>query len=615
LINQYNITNEEEIDMSSFSVRTRKKIFPAMLFLVIVPLLHGFAHASQASPTLKDVISGAEQTDDSQSSVSNGDAQKRKLVKVGPDDEFDRGVPRNTVAGYFQALRDEDLVQAAQYLDLRNLPRGYRKSDGPELAQQLKVVLDRSLWVEMDLLSTDPKGHSDDGLPAYRDLVGQIEVRAKKYHILLQRVPRKDGINIWQFSSKTVREIPELYDALGYGPLGEKLSEYFPEYELLGLQLWQWIFLILIALAAALVLLPFVRLTSWLIQYRRTELSLMSARFINGPLYVVLILVLTRNYFDLISPSLAARAISEGSTLLIIASIWLLIRLVDLFREYYERKLIQREQESAIVLLGPASTTLKMLILFLGLLTWLDNIGFSVTTVLAGLGIGGIAIALATQKSIENFIGALTLYLAAPVKVGDFCRFSDKMGKVEEIGLRATKIRTLEDTVVTVPNAEFANMQIENLSERRRYRFNPSIRLYFATSSEQLRYIRYELQKLLYAHNRVAESPVGVRFTGFGEHSLDLEIHCYIDTTDINEFKSVSEDLNLRIMDIIQSAGTSIAIPSSNEVKASPNELSAELKQQARQQVEKFINSSDATTELNQQQIDEIKNTIKYPAE
>lgn len=579
--------------MYKIFVRIRKILHLVMFMLAMFLSTPGVAQENLPAPKLKDVISETEKTDANLQGASNVISEQKKLVKVGPDDEYDRGVPRNSVAGYFHAVKNADLAKAAHYLDLRNMPRGYQQSDGTELARQLKVVLDRSLWVDMDLLSTEAKGHANDGLPTFRDLLGQIEVNARKYDILLQRIPRNDGVFIWKFSSKTVRDIPELYNALGYGPFGEKLSEYFPDYELLGLQIWQWMFFLLIVVGLSLATLPFVRLASWLIGRRGTGLSRMSARFINGPVYVVLVLILTRHFFDFVRPSITARAIFEARTILIIALIWLLFRLVNLFQEYYALRLRERNQEHVIVLLGPALTALKILMIFVAALIWLDNIGFSVTTVLAGLGIGGIAIALATQKSIENFIGALTLYMAAPVKLGDFCRFGNKRGVIEEIGLRATKVRTLEDTVVIVPNAEFVVMQIENLTERNCYRFNPYIRLHFETSADQIRYICFEIQKLLQVHNKVSESPLRVHFTGFGEHSLDVEIHCYINTTDFNEFKGVSEELSLGIMDIIQSAGTRIAIPANDEYRGQTNELSEELKQQAKQQVESFMKSRD----------------------
>ncbi len=574
--------------MQKLPGRFKLIILLSIFFLTVIFPTQSFSQVEPSTPKLKDVLTESENDEPHLQSTSTVNVEPKKLIKAGPNDEYDRGVPRNSVAGYFKAAKSGDYKRAANYLDLRNLPRGYSRKDGTELSRQLKVVLDRSLWVEMDLLSKKQQGHSNDGLPSYRDLVGQINANGKTYDILLQHVPRKDGIFIWKFSSKTVREIPELYKTLGYGPIGESLSQYLPEYDFMGLYIWQWVFLILIILAVAVVTMPLTRLTGWLIRRRKTELNLMMADIISGPLNIVLILIITRQNFDLVHPSLTAQVFFQGRTTIIIAFLWLLISIVNLFHKFYSQKLISRNQEHTVVLLGPALTTLKIIIIFLGLLVWLDNIGFSVTTVLAGLGIGGIAIALATQKSIENFIGAITLYLAAPVKVGDFCKFADKMGEIEEIGLRGTKIRTLENTVLIVPNAEFVSMQIENFAEREKFRFSPGIRLHSKTTPKQLRCILSNIKESLNVHNKVLESPLRVNFSGFGEHSLDIEIHCYIDTLDLHEYKNISEDLNLHIMDIIQSAGTRIAIPTSIEYREQETESSLELKQQAEQQVKKF---------------------------
>ena len=587
----------------------RKNILLSLFFFVLVFPVSGLAQEEKQGPSLKEMISNSDQAE--------GDlkTEQKKLVKVGPDDEYNRGVPRSSVAGYFKAVKGGDLQRAAQYLDLRNLPKGHGENDGPELARQLKVVLDRSLWIEMDLLSTDPKGHADDGLPSYRDLVGQLEVNEKKYDVLMQRIPRGDGVFIWKFSSSTVRDIPELYKALGYGPVGEVLSQQLSDIELLGLKLWQWVFLLLILVAAVIITFPVVRLISWLVRRRSTELSAVAARFINGPAHVVLVLVLTRQNFDLVQPSLTARAIFEAGTIYIIAMTWMMVRLVTLLREFWVEKLNKQGRDQAIVLVRPTTTAINIVIVLLGLLLWLDNVGFSVTSVLAGLGIGGIAIALATQKSIENFIGALTLYLAAPVKVGDFCRFGDTKGKVEEIGLRATKIRTLEQSVIIVPNAEFSNMQIENMAERKRFRFNPVIRLHIETTPDQLRYILIEFKKLMYAHSMIADAPLRVRFAGFGEYSLDVEINCYVETKDINVFKGVVEDVNLRIMDIVSAAGTRIAIPMAIEVQGETNSPDTGLKQQAERQVEKWRSNGKLSMELSEDEIGKIKNSIPYPVQ
>lgn len=575
--------------------------------LLLIPIIFQ-AQESQETPKLKEVL---EEQDQSEAA----EKQKKKiLVKLGPSDKYDRGVPRNAVAGFFAATNKNDMRLAGEYLDLRNLPIGFNKSDGPELARQLKIILDRSLWVEMDLLSIEPEGHKNDGLPSYRDLVGQIQADKKKYDILLQRVPRKDGTLIWKFSSRTVRDIPAMYDAHGYGTIGEKLSQMLPSTKIFGLTVWQWIYFILIIVAATILLYPAVRVSSWFIRRKQYALSEIFSRFINGPLYVVLIVVVARSNFELIHPSLKARAFFEAGSIMIILFTWMLIRLASLFRESWALKLERKGRKHATVLLKPAFAVLNITFVLFAIIIWLDNIGFSVSAMLAGLGIGGIAIALATQKSIENFIGALTLYLASPVRVGDYCRFGDKRGTVLEIGLRATKIKTPDQTVVIIPNADFAGMQLENLTGRERYRFDPMINLRADSSPDQVRYILIEFQKLLYAHSMVADGAVRARFVGFGLHSLDIRIKCYISTNDYTEYLAVIEDLNLRIMEIIREAGTEIAIPAAIEYRDEGRKSDKAAKQKAEAAVAQWRDKGEISLELTPEKIEEIKNTIPFPA-
>ena len=150
-----------------------------LLFIFLFIPVTGMAQEVPEAPTLKEVLKDPAKSKAAVDNVTSDKQKPKKMVKLGPDDEFGRGVPRETMFGFFAAVRENDLKRAAEYLDLRYPPRGYQKSDGPELARQLKVILDRTLWVEMDLLSTDPKGHKDDGLPRSRDLVGQIQAGKK----------------------------------------------------------------------------------------------------------------------------------------------------------------------------------------------------------------------------------------------------------------------------------------------------------------------------------------------------------------------------------------------------------------------------------------------------
>ena len=159
---------------------------------------------------------------------SSQDATPReKPPVVGPADDYDRGVPRSSVKGFFRATRDGDYETAARYLDLRYIPKGMSQ-EGPELARQLKFVLDRTMWIDLDTLSDHPKGHRQDGLPSYRDSLGRLKTPQRTVDIFLQLVPRKDGVFIWKISNHTVAQIPHLYRHFGYRPLEERLSRLLP---------------------------------------------------------------------------------------------------------------------------------------------------------------------------------------------------------------------------------------------------------------------------------------------------------------------------------------------------------------------------------------------------
>jgi MscS family membrane protein len=248
--------------------------------------------------------------------------------------------------------------------------------------------------------------------------------------------------------------------------------------------------------------------------------------------------------------------------LVVVAIVYLAFRLVDIFSRWSQDRLLDRGQVAAVGMLPLARKTAKVFLAALGLLAVLQNVGVNVTALIAGLGVGGLAIALAAQKSIENLFGGMTLVVDQPVRVGDFCRFGDQVGTVEAVGLRSTRLRTLDRTVVTIPNAQFSEMKLETFAARDKIRMIFKIGLRYETTPDQVRWILVELRKLLYAHPRVHEDPARIRFVGFGAYSLDLEVFAYAVTDDFNEFLAIQEDVLLRIMDVVEASGSGFAFPS-----------------------------------------------------
>jgi len=243
-----------------------------------------------------------------------------------------------------------------------------------------------------------------------------------------------------------------------------------------------------------------------------------------------------------------------------------------------------------------------------------QTIGIPLTPVLAGLGVGGLALALSAQATVENFIGGMTLFADRPVRVGEFCKFGDQMGTVEEIGVRSTRLRTLDRTLVTVPNAEFSKLHLENYSKRDKIWFHPRIHLRLDTTPDQLRYILVEIRKLLYAHPKVLRDPARIRFVEFGSYSLDLDIFAYIKVTDTGEYLEIAEDLNLRMMEVVTRAGTDLAVPAILEYGIEAEGIDEQRVRDVESEVQAWRETNSLyLPNFPDEKIDDLADSLEYP--
>ncbi|MCP3954167.1 MAG: mechanosensitive ion channel family protein [Desulfobacterales bacterium] len=191
-----------------------------------------------------------------------------------------------------------------------------------------------------------------------------------------------------------------------------------------------------------------------------------------------------------------------------------------------------------------------------------QSLGLPVMGLLAGLGVGGLAVALAIRPTLENLIGGAILYADRPVRIGDFCSFGAFTGTVESIGVRSTQIRTLDRTLVTIPNANFSNMEISNWARCDKMMIRTTIGVRYETGTDQLRYLLANLRDMCYAHPKVDPETVRIRFIGYGASSMDIDFRIYATTRDWSEFYAIREDIYLRVNDIVDESGTSFAFPS-----------------------------------------------------
>ena len=302
-------------------------------------------------------------------------------------------------------------------------------------------------------------------------------------------------------------------------------------------------------------------------------------------------------------------------TIVIIAVVFsLLWRLINLFTKFGQVALAERNNPGALSILLFASRVAKFLLIVIGLFITLDSLGVDVTSGLAALGIGGIALALGAQKTLENFVGSIMVVFDQPARVGDFCRVGNIYGTVEEIKMFSTRIRTVQRTLVAIPNVKFAGEMIENFAHRDRFLFNPTLGLRYETSTDLLRFLIVEIKSLLYAHPAVLNDDVRANFVEFDKSSVNIRIFCYIQAPDYKNFGSICDDLNFYIADLIHKSGASFAFPSQTLYLAKDGGLDKNLVKISEEEIKNLRSNNQLPIPFfDDNQITSLSGKIQYP--
>jgi MscS family membrane protein len=506
-------------------------------------------------------------------------------------DPLHRDSPQSSVVAFLEAFHARDYVKAAKYLDLRKFPRPERMKTGAGLAQQLGQVLDRDSQFDVADLSRDTAGNQAGSSQPNRERVDAFTINGHSLDLDLDRVQLHSGLAVWLFSGDSVEHIPQLARMTSDSPVERYLPDTLVYWSFLDMSLWRWIALALLAVLVgglSKLLSPLVRrLGEPALKRIAPRINWSLVEGLLAPLQLVFAVAVFRAGIEWIGPSALVRLYLErGVALLFFLSLaWLGMRIVDLIIKHLAVALQSNHQSFSYSVLPLASRVVKMTILLLMIAAVLSNWGYNTTTIVAGLGVGGIAIALAAQKTIENFFGGVAVVSDRPVAVGDFCKFGDRMGTVEDIGLRSTRIRTLDRTLVTVPNGQFSSMTLENFDQRDKMLFHFTLNLRRDTKPDQVRALLAAITKTLAEHPKLETGPIPVRFVGVGTYSLDLEIFAHVQTRNGDEFMQIQQDLYLWILDAVETAGTALALPTqasisySNEDVPKPNGASPRRRQ------------------------------------
>ncbi|HEY2376098.1 MAG TPA: mechanosensitive ion channel family protein [Gemmatimonadaceae bacterium] len=352
-----------------------------------------------------------------------------------------------------------------------------------------------------------------------------------------------------------------------------------------GVLWWQWAALLVVAvvsLASGALLGQVLRALLVRVTRRTTsDLDDVLVARLSGPLRLgctVLAAALLVPWLDL-PPSAYGGAQRLLKGVLLLAFFWALWRFVDVAREFMIRTRWARSGSASRNLVPLGARVGKIAVAAIGLVAMLSLLGYPVASLIAGLGIGGLAVALAAQKTVENLFGAFSLGVDRPFCEGDFVKVEDFVGTVEAIGLRSTRFRTLDRTVITLPNGRLADMRLESFSARDRLRLATVIGLVYETTAAQMREVLAGFERVLREHPKVWPDAVVVRFSELAASSLDVQVMAWFKTSDWSEFQGIRQGVLLQFMDVVEAAGTSFAFPTTTvhvasapvPIVASPN--------------------------------------------
>lgn len=508
------------------------------------------------------------QAQDHPAAKSHEGAQESDTSKTETGDARGRSTPHRTLVGFLHSSQSGRYDDAVRYLQLS---KNEKSVSGERLAEQLHMLMDQAFVGQVGTVSDDPEGSHQAGVPHNRERIGFFRLSGEQTDVDLVRVSDPSEGEVWLFSSQTLAQVPALADQLDESKIESHLPRFLVDRQVLSTPLWRWFaFFLLIPVALALAW----GLVSLVNAIRRMWLS--SRRYpvlrdfygdVAPPARLILTIMFHAIGIFWLGYSLLFRDFYSrfAGLALAIGVVWLIIRLIDRWAERARVKALGGPgyQSAAMILLG--QRILKVIAVVIALLAILSILGVDITAAIAGLGIGSVAIAFAAQKTLENLLGGIAILGDQVIRVGENCQIGEGVhsvtGTVEDISLRSTRIRTLAGSVVSVPNGQLANMNLDNLTRRKWRWFHAKFGLRPETSPQQLRSLLESIRLLLREHPKVDPEAARARFVGFGESSLDVEIDCNVLTPGLHEFFAVREELYLAIMDLIAEAQTGLASP------------------------------------------------------
>lgn len=477
------------------------------------------------------------------------------------NDPYGRNTPRGTLLGFLKAAHVGNWNSAALYLQLEPAER---QKSGMKLSQQLKDVLDHDYGLDVSKVSDRETGVQADQFPAGQERIGTLQTPDGRQGLTLVRLPVEEGKPIWLFSKATLVNLPALRRSSSVSQFEDKLPPFLVQTSYLGIALWKWI--------VWLVLYPALFAGLWLLLWAAGQLLKLVGRTVKGKALPRRafglwgwLLVIMLHWLVMRSIGMPVLLAHYFNILLAFAVIVVLLRLamrsVDWVGNLMIRQITAQNRTFARSISGLIRGIVKVALVLIAIFLMIWKLGLDLNSALAGLGIGGLALALGAQKTLENLIGGVMVLTDRVLQVGDRCQVGDKVGQVEDFSLRSTRIRTLDGSLLDVPNGFIATISLDNQSNRKRFLLNQVIRLRYDTPAEKVRRCLETLRGLLYAHPRLDPADRRVVLLGFGASCLELEVNVYVLASLYDEYYQIRHELLFLIMDALEAEGMQFAVP------------------------------------------------------
>jgi MscS family membrane protein len=480
-----------------------------------------------------------------------------------PTDQLGRDTPYGTVYGFLQAAQSGDYGIASQYLQMSP---ARRQSEGDAQAMRLYTVMNGAFAGSLRP-SREPEGTVQEDVPPGRQRLGTMSSGNVEGELELVRVTDPSAGKIWLISSDTLAKLPELYEQVEARRVETRLPLWTVKHQFAGMPLWQWFALLLLIPVAAgvawlLLVLLQIPLRWW--ARRRGQAELAQWRSVSAPAWLFTAAIIHRIVGSSLGIALLPRHYYNQvvAVVVIVGAFWIFWRVTRWFLERVRSRALAHGHSGTGSLMLLGERILKAVIVVMALFLVLSVLGFNMSTALAGVGIGTLAVGFGAQQTIANLFGGVSVLGDEVIRVGDVCKFGDRTGTVEDIGLRSTRVRTEERTLLAIPNGTVATINVENLSRRDKILFKSVLGLHLDTSAEQVRRVLAEIRGVLSSHPKIETDTIRVRLIELAPSAINMEVLGYVLTRDFDEFAGVREELLLRIMNFVEDSGTRLASPS-----------------------------------------------------